>query len=232
MTSEAWPPSSVLRRRRNEPRAFLYAFDLLELNGTDMRREPMRSQGELASILRKSRHGVRLNEHLEHPDGADSVPARLPDGLGGHCVQAARVALQIRPLAGLAEVQEPGGTCSEAGGGRGLGAVMTDQGNVSEDRSRLVRYAPLPSLDLIIREFAPKSYYLLAAVISNNDIEPSRIIATGSAPVGRTGTTLLIGSVRSYGTTTANSRPPPSNPTRRTAQQVQMDGRCRLGLSE
>jgi bifunctional non-homologous end joining protein LigD len=23
----------------------------------------------LASILRKSRHGVRLNEHLEHPDG-------------------------------------------------------------------------------------------------------------------------------------------------------------------
>jgi hypothetical protein len=23
----------------------------------------------LASILRKSRHGVRLNEHLEHPEG-------------------------------------------------------------------------------------------------------------------------------------------------------------------
>ena len=24
----------------------------------------------LASILRKARHGVRLNEHLEHPEGA------------------------------------------------------------------------------------------------------------------------------------------------------------------
>jgi hypothetical protein len=24
----------------------------------------------LASILRKARHGVRRNEHLEHPDGA------------------------------------------------------------------------------------------------------------------------------------------------------------------
>jgi ATP-dependent DNA ligase len=30
----------VLRHRRNESQAFLYAFDLLELNGKDMRREP------------------------------------------------------------------------------------------------------------------------------------------------------------------------------------------------
>jgi colanic acid biosynthesis protein WcaH len=107
----------------------------------------------LASILRKSRHGVRLNEHLEHPDGAEVFQHASQMGLEGIVVQAARVALQIRPLAGLAEVQEPGGTCSEAGGGRGLGAVMTDQGNISEDQfSYIVRYAPLPSLDLIIRD--------------------------------------------------------------------------------
>src|SRR3954466_10146420 len=31
----------VLRRRRKEPEAFLYAFDLLELDGTDLRREPI-----------------------------------------------------------------------------------------------------------------------------------------------------------------------------------------------
>ena len=31
----------VLRQRRNEATAFLYAFDLLELDGTDMRREPI-----------------------------------------------------------------------------------------------------------------------------------------------------------------------------------------------
>ena len=54
------PPS------RNEPQAFLYAFDLLELNGTDLRREPIEvRKATLASILRQSRHGVRLNEHLE-----------------------------------------------------------------------------------------------------------------------------------------------------------------------
>ena len=31
----------VLRRRRNEALAFLFAFDLLELDGTDLRREPL-----------------------------------------------------------------------------------------------------------------------------------------------------------------------------------------------
>ena len=64
--------------------AFLYAFDLLELDGTDLRREPIEvRKATLASILRKARHGVRLNEHLEHRR-ADRVPARLQDGAGGH----------------------------------------------------------------------------------------------------------------------------------------------------
>ena len=50
--------------------ALLYAFDLLELDGQDLRREPLEMRkATLASILRKARHGVRLNEHLEHPAG-------------------------------------------------------------------------------------------------------------------------------------------------------------------
>jgi bifunctional non-homologous end joining protein LigD len=58
----------LLRHRRNESEAFLYAFDLLELNGA--RREPIEvRKATLTSILRKSRPGVRLNEHLEHPEG-------------------------------------------------------------------------------------------------------------------------------------------------------------------
>jgi ATP-dependent DNA ligase len=60
----------VLRRRRNDPEAFLYAFDLLEQDDTDLRRKPIEvRKATLASILRKSRHGVRLNEHLEHDCG-------------------------------------------------------------------------------------------------------------------------------------------------------------------
>jgi bifunctional non-homologous end joining protein LigD len=74
----------LLRHRRNEPQAFLYAFDLLELNGTDLRREPIEvRKATLASILRKSRHGVRLNEHLEHPDGVTVFQHACKMGLEG-----------------------------------------------------------------------------------------------------------------------------------------------------
>jgi bifunctional non-homologous end joining protein LigD len=59
-----------LRQRREEQHAFLFAFDLLELDGADLRREPIEvRKATLASILRQSRPGVRLNEHLEHPEG-------------------------------------------------------------------------------------------------------------------------------------------------------------------
>ena len=62
---------STLRHRRNEPDAFLYAFDLLELDGLDMRREPIETRkATLASLLRKGKPGVRLNEHIAHPNGA------------------------------------------------------------------------------------------------------------------------------------------------------------------
>jgi bifunctional non-homologous end joining protein LigD len=84
----------LLRHRRNEPRAFLYAFDLLELNGTDLRREPIEvRKATLASILRKSRPGVRLNEHLEHPDGAVVFQHACKMGLEGIVSKRAGVAL-------------------------------------------------------------------------------------------------------------------------------------------
>src|SRR3954447_23605577 len=60
----------VLRRRPNEAAAFLYAFDLLELDGTDLHREPIEvRKATLASVLRKPKGGLRLNEHLAHDCG-------------------------------------------------------------------------------------------------------------------------------------------------------------------
>ena len=48
-----WPLFDVLRRRHNEVSAFLYAFDLLELDGVDLRREPLETRkATLASVLR------------------------------------------------------------------------------------------------------------------------------------------------------------------------------------
>ncbi len=45
---------------------FLYAFDLIELNGEDLRRDPLQvRKATLASILAKARPGIRFNEHIE-----------------------------------------------------------------------------------------------------------------------------------------------------------------------
>jgi ATP-dependent DNA ligase len=57
-----------LRRKREGQHVFLYAFDLLELNGTDLRREPIETRkATLASVLRGCLPGLRLNEQLAHP---------------------------------------------------------------------------------------------------------------------------------------------------------------------
>jgi bifunctional non-homologous end joining protein LigD len=47
-----------LRMRSNDSTAFLYAFDLLELNGLDLRREPIEVRKEmLAGVLRRADRG-------------------------------------------------------------------------------------------------------------------------------------------------------------------------------
>ena len=56
--------------RRGSPEIFLYAFDLLELDGCDLRRDPWNVRREtLASLLRKASNGIRLSEHIEGADG-------------------------------------------------------------------------------------------------------------------------------------------------------------------
>ena len=72
--------------------------------GTDLRREPIQTRkATLTSILRKAHNGVRLNDHLAHPDGI-GVSARLPDGAGRHRLKTSRFALPIKTFAGLAQV--------------------------------------------------------------------------------------------------------------------------------
>ena len=46
--------------------SFLYAFDLIELNGDDLRRDPLEvRKATLASVLAKAGSGMRFNEHIE-----------------------------------------------------------------------------------------------------------------------------------------------------------------------
>ena len=53
------------RYRQHDGSVFLYAFDLIELNGDNLRREPLEvRKATLASILKKAAPGLRFNEHL------------------------------------------------------------------------------------------------------------------------------------------------------------------------
>jgi bifunctional non-homologous end joining protein LigD len=56
----------LVRYHRANERIFLYAFDLIELNGGDLRPDPLEGRkATLEMILAKAGPGIRFNEHME-----------------------------------------------------------------------------------------------------------------------------------------------------------------------
>ena len=46
---------------------FLYAFDLLQLDGRDLRRDPIEiRKAQLANLIRGASSGIQLNDHIQH----------------------------------------------------------------------------------------------------------------------------------------------------------------------
>jgi bifunctional non-homologous end joining protein LigD len=87
---------------------FLYAFDLIELKGDDLRRDPLQvRKATLASILSKARPGIRFNEHIEG-DGPTVFTHACKMGLEGI------VSKRKDSAAGLAQNEKPGGVGGDA----------------------------------------------------------------------------------------------------------------------
>jgi ATP-dependent DNA ligase len=62
------PVFDRLRYRRDDRRVFRYAFDLIELNGDDLRDKAIETRkASLAKLLRNIERGVLLNEHISEP---------------------------------------------------------------------------------------------------------------------------------------------------------------------
>jgi bifunctional non-homologous end joining protein LigD len=60
----------LIRRWDTDESVFMWAFDLIELNGDDLRRDQLEVRKErLGAVLSWAGRGIRLNEHLEHEDG-------------------------------------------------------------------------------------------------------------------------------------------------------------------
>ena len=102
----------LIRRQQHGRAVALCAFDLLELDGEDLRRMPIETRKlTLKSLLRGKHAGIMFNCRWRN---------RLPPGLcawlRGHCFKAPRVAVPLRPCGLLAEGQESGCACSHARG--------------------------------------------------------------------------------------------------------------------
>ena len=66
------------------PEVFLFAFDLLQIDGRDMRNEPwVARRAALAHLLAGAGDGIRLNDHIEDVDGAVVFRAACGMGLEG-----------------------------------------------------------------------------------------------------------------------------------------------------
>src|SRR5262249_50433006 len=111
----------LVRHHRANDRIFLYAFDLIELNGDDLRRDPMEvRKATLASIVAKASPGIRFNEHMEG-DGPTVFAHALQARPRRHRLEAQGLRLPFRALARLAQNEELGGASGEARGGGGVG---------------------------------------------------------------------------------------------------------------
>jgi ATP-dependent DNA ligase len=71
------PVFDRLRHRRDDRHVFLYAFDSLQLDSLDLRREPIEDRkAELTKLLRRAKPGLQLNEHIsESGTSCSGTPA-------------------------------------------------------------------------------------------------------------------------------------------------------------
>jgi bifunctional non-homologous end joining protein LigD len=90
-----------LRRREAADTAILYAFDLIEHDGEDLRNRPfLDRKNALARLLHNADAGILFNEHIAG-DGPCRLRARLPPWCRGHRVEEGRWHPSIWPLFGL-----------------------------------------------------------------------------------------------------------------------------------
>ena len=105
--------------------AYAYAFDLLAVDGIDTRSLPLSERkAALAHLLRKAKPGHPL-QRTPRGRWRKDIRAGLPDGPGGHRVEAARLAVPKRQGKILAQDEEP-----EVSGSH---ADRTDEGSTNCD---------------------------------------------------------------------------------------------------
>ncbi len=117
-----------LHSRRHDGEVQLLGFDLLELDGTDLRRHPLTTRkATLATLLRRSRDGIQNVEHIEATDGATVFVHPCKLGLEG-IVSKRRDSVYWPGRSRMwLKDQEPGEPGDDAGVGRGSVLIFNAQ---------------------------------------------------------------------------------------------------------
>jgi bifunctional non-homologous end joining protein LigD len=97
----------ALHRRRAAPDAVLHAFDLLELNGKDLRPLPLgERKAKLARLLASSTAGIVFNEHT-HEDGPTVFQHACRFGLEGIVSKRLDAAYRSGPSRDWLKIKNP-----------------------------------------------------------------------------------------------------------------------------
>ena len=113
----------LIRYRRNDGCVFLYAFDLIELNGDDLRRDPLVvRKATLTSVLAKA--GVASGSTSIWNSTTARPCSTTPAGWGWKASSASGRTRPIAPAARrIGSRRRPGVRGGAAGGGRGSGQM-------------------------------------------------------------------------------------------------------------
>ena len=98
---------AALRTKAGGEQASFVAFDLLGLEGDDLRQRPLEERRDALARLVAGVDGIRFSAGA-HGRGRDRVRPRLQAGPGGDRVEARRQPLSQRAEPQLAEVLKPG----------------------------------------------------------------------------------------------------------------------------
>jgi bifunctional non-homologous end joining protein LigD len=85
-----------LHSRAHDDQVFMYAFDLLELDGEDLRARPLEERKVIFARLIGRADGLELSEHLEG-DGKEIFEHVCKIGPRGHRLEAPGSPLRLRP---------------------------------------------------------------------------------------------------------------------------------------
>ena len=107
-----------LHSRRHDAEVEFYAFDILVSDGEDLRGLPLSMRKASLFTAAGAACGRYLPERLRAGrDRPGPVPPRLPDGAGGHGLQAPREPISRRPVPALDQGQEPAASGVQPGSG-------------------------------------------------------------------------------------------------------------------